>query len=133
MCPRRIAIGTLTPSAKHREELTEFPVAHDLIDEVTRILVSLMSTGDGTIERVAEQLGISRRTLQRRLHECGALFADIVASKRLELSSRYLGDRSLTLTQVAFQLGYSDLSAFSRAFRRWTGRSPLAFRRDLLS
>src|SRR5262245_32761286 len=114
------------------KERSDIRVPSDFVAKVTRMVVSMLSTGDGNVERVADRLGVSRRTLQRRLRDCGAVFNDIVTNTRLELSSLYLGDASLTLTEVAFRLGYSDLSAFSRAFRRWTGRSPIRFRRDLL-
>jgi AraC-like DNA-binding protein len=114
------------------EQLTKVPSAYDFADHVARIVMSSLSTGGVTIEYVASRLGSSPRTIQRRLHDRGLSFNDVVANTRLELSRRYLADPSLTLTDVAFLLGYSDLSAFSRAFRRWTGRTAIEFRRDQL-
>ena len=114
------------------ERLARLPAAYDFADHVARIVMSSLSSGDVTIEYVAARLGSSPRTIQRRLRDRGVSFADVVANTRLELSRRYLCDPSLTLTDVAFLLGYSDLSAFSRAFRRWTGRTAIEFRRDRL-
>ncbi len=108
------------------------PRAFDLVDHVARLVLSSLSTGDDSIEQVAAHLGASPRTVQRRLRDRGVVFNDMVASIRLELSHRYLSDPSLTLTDVAFLLGNSDLSAFSRAFRRWTGQTAIAYRRDQL-
>ncbi len=112
--------------------IANVPRAFDLVDHVARLVLSSLSTGDASIEQVASHLGASPRTVQRRLRDRGVVFNDMVASIRLELSHRYLSDPSLTLTDVAFLLGYSDLSAFSRAFRRWTGQTAIAYRRDQL-
>lgn len=115
------------------ERLATVPSANDFVDHATRIVMSSLRSGEVTIEHVAMKVGMSPRTIQRRLRDRGLSFHDVVANARLALSRRYLGDPSLTLTEVAFLLGYSDLSAFSRAFRRWTGRSAIEFRRDTLS
>jgi AraC-like DNA-binding protein len=67
--------------------------------------------------------------VQRRLAADELSFKAVVDETRLALAERYLADPALSLTETAFLLGYSDLSAFSRAFRRWTGRTALEFRR----
>lgn len=72
---------------------------------------------------------MSTRTLQRRLRERGIVFASLVDEVRRRLSARYLADSALTLGEIAWLLGYSESSAFNRAYRRWTGRSPSADRR----
>ncbi len=82
--------------------------------------------GGVTVEQAARQLGMSARTLQRRLHEEGTSFADIIDSTRHEMALAYLG-RGLPLPVVAELLGYSETSAFHHAFRRWTGQSPTQF------
>lgn len=114
------------------ERLAKLPVKVDLPDQIARIVMASLSTGDATIELVAARIGSSPRTIQRRLRDRGVAFNDMVANIRYDLSRRYLSDPSLSLTDVAFLLGYSDLSAFSRAFRRWAGRTAIAFRRDQL-
>jgi AraC-like DNA-binding protein len=112
------------------ERLAKVPV--DFPQQVARIVMSSLGTGDATVDYVASRVGSSPRTVQRRLRARGIAFNDLVADIRYDLSQSYLKDPSLTLTDVAFLLGYSDLSAFSRAFRRWAGRTAIAFRRDHL-
>jgi AraC-like DNA-binding protein len=84
--------------------------------------------GHPELERIARRLGMAGRTLQRRLAERGLVWKRLVEDVRRELALRYLND-TLPLTQVAFLLGYSELSAFYRAFRRWTGTTPAEYRR----
>jgi AraC-like DNA-binding protein len=97
--------------------------------QVRRAIAQSMRLGEVSIEHVALRLGASARTIQRRLQDRGQSFQGLVADTRLALSRRYLEDSSMSLTDVADRLGYSELSAFSRAFRRWTGVSALEFRR----
>lgn len=97
--------------------------------DVRQLVVGALGAGDVTIEAVAGRLGVAPRSLQRRLRDVGLSFQMLLAEARLDLARRHLADPSLTLTETAFLLGYADLSAFSRAFRRWTGKSPQAFRR----
>jgi AraC-like DNA-binding protein len=73
---------------------------------------------------------MSTRTLQRRLGECDILYARLVDDVRRQLSNRYLADANLSLGEIAYLLGYSESSAFNRAYRRWTGRTPSAARRS---
>ncbi len=77
---------------------------------------------------VAAKLGMSPRTLARRLSAEGLSFADIVVEVRSALATRYLADRSLTISQIAWLLGYAQVGTFTRAFRRWTGMAPTAAR-----
>lgn len=132
--PMQSASAELLTGALHEAELliSRLPVAFELTDQVARIVMSSLSTGNATIDHVAHLIGSSPRTIQRRLRDRGTSFNDVVANTRLELSRRYLCDTSLTLTDVALLLGYSDLSAFSRAFRRWTGHTAIEFRRGQL-
>jgi AraC-like DNA-binding protein len=67
---------------------------------------------------------MSPRTLTRRLAETGLSFSGVVRELRLALSHRYLADRELPISQVAWLLGYSEISGFTHAFRRWTGMTP---------
>lgn len=80
------------------------------------------------LERVAQTLSSTKRTLQRRLAEEGTSFEEIFDAVRRELAERYLNERRLSVQECAFLLGYSDLSAFHRAFSRWHGVSPTRFR-----
>ena len=88
----------------------------------------MLDRGDASIEHVARELGMSRQTLYRRLRAEGTTFEEILDAKRRQLAIRYLGlDRS-SVKAAAYRLGFSDPAAFSRAFKRWTGRSPSEFR-----
>ncbi|MDX2092508.1 MAG: AraC family transcriptional regulator [Kofleriaceae bacterium] len=102
---------------------------HGFDHQVRRAVASSLRSGEVTIEHIALRLGISTRTIQRRLQDRGQSFKDVVAETRLALSRRYLENSTMSLTDAAHLLGYSELSAFSRAFRRWTGVSALEFRR----
>jgi AraC-like DNA-binding protein len=96
----------------------------------TRIAESLCD-GAPDLALAARQLGMSVRTFQRRLDGHGVVWKALVAEVRRELAQRYLAEGSASLTEIAFLLGYSELSAFDRAFRRWTGSTPLAARKVL--
>jgi len=87
-----------------------------------------MAEGSADLRRTAEILNLSRRTLQRRLFEQGTTFGAELDSMRRELAVRLIRDRNLAIHDVSSMLGYSDTSAFSRAFRRWTSESPREYR-----
>jgi len=80
------------------------------------------------LEEVAKRVAMSSRTLQRRLHGAGTTFQELVDEARRRLAQGYLEDQGLTVGEVAYMLGYSEPSAFVRAFKRWTGRTPRQFR-----
>ena len=79
---------------------------------------------------VARTLGFGERTLRRRLDEEGSSYHEVLSQLRMELATRYLEDERLAIDEVAFLLGYSDRTAFNRAFRQWTDRTPAQFRRE---
>jgi AraC-like DNA-binding protein len=85
--------------------------------------------GQAQIERVALNLGMSDRTLSRRLVEEGTTYAAILDELRRDLSRQYLRDSSLSLNQIAWLLGYSEVTSYNHAFRRWTGDSPAKVRK----
>lgn len=88
-----------------------------------------LSAGVPGLSEVAKDLGMSGRTLQRRLAAEGLTFQSVVDDARRRLALRLLRQQAeVTLTEVTFMTGFSDQSAFTRAFRRWTGRTPGAFR-----
>jgi AraC-like DNA-binding protein len=103
------------------------------VDEVRTAIASSICDGRPKIGTIARRFGLSTRTFQRRLDEHRVVFKDLVEGVRRDLSLRYVGDGRTPLTDVAFLVGYSELSAFGRAFRRWTGSSPLTMRRNLVS
>ena len=97
-------------------------------ERVRRVLWSELAEAVPSLDGVAKALGASARTLQRQLREEQTTFAAVLAELRRELAPSLLRDGRLGVSEVAFLLGYEDPSAFQRAFRRWFGRSPRAFR-----
>ncbi len=102
----------------------------DIINRVTSVIVDMLPSGGVVDEKVAETLHMSVRNLQRRLKEVGTTFRTLLETVRKDLASIYVHDPDIELAEVAFLLGFSDQSAFSRAFRRWTGNSPSAIRKS---
>lgn len=105
------------------------PAPSGLEGRVRTVLDRLLPTGHADIDHVAPTLGMSRRTLQRRLGEEGLSFRRILSDLRQNRALRLLQDPALTLVEVALLLGYADETAFQRAFRRWRGTSPGRWRR----
>jgi AraC-like DNA-binding protein len=104
--------------------------ASSLIVQLRHLLADVLSRGVPEIEAVARRLAMSERTLRRRLEEEGTSFRELLDQTRAELARGYLRDPNLALSEVAFLLGFSEPSAFHRAFRRWTGQTPAEFRRN---
>ena len=94
-------------------------------------VASRLCDGHPTLQDLAPRLGVSARTLQRQLAERGLVYRDLVQQARHQLAFQYLERTDTDLTEIAFLLGYSELSAFAHAFRRWTGASPGAHRRSV--
>ena len=82
-----------------------------------------------TIQSIADELSMSSSTLKRRLTEEGTSFSEVLQGSLLDRAKMQLLDRSTSVSEVATELGYSDLTNFSHAFKRWTGSSPSHFRR----
>jgi AraC-like DNA-binding protein len=104
-------------------------VAEPFVARVENALAPLLPHGDARATQVASRLGFSQRTFARRLSEEGLTFSGVLNRLRLDLARRYLVDEKLSISKVAWLLGYQEVGAFSHAFRRWTGRSPSDFAR----
>lgn len=102
----------------------------DIIDRVTAAIVDMLPSGGIADEKIAESLNMSVRSLQRRLKEVGTTFRGILDMVRKDLAATYVRDPEIELAEIAFLLGFSEQSAFSRAFRRWTGTSPSEARKS---
>jgi len=87
-----------------------------------------LSSGEGTAEDTAKQLHMSSRTLQRKLAEANTSYLQLVDDTRKDLALRYIEDERRSVTDITFSLGFSQPSAFTRAFKRWTGLSPSDYR-----
>jgi AraC-like DNA-binding protein len=112
-----------------RHLFEENSTSSDFIIALRKTLLRLLPSGDMGVDKVAAALNISRRTLQRRLAEQGTQFLQILQELRAELAQQYLADERLSITDIAFLLGYMDQSSFSAAFRGWYGLSPRDFRK----
>ncbi len=108
--------------------LEELPQDESFTDRVRRIVWADLSEGQPSVARVASELAVSGRTLQRRLREEGHSFAELVETLRKQKAEALLKDKHLAIYEVGFLLGYSDATAFYRAFRRWHGKSPREYR-----
>ncbi len=101
----------------------------DLVAQVQRAICAEMKGEVPALSRVAVRLGMSTRNLQRHLHEEGTSFHKLLDKTCHQMAVHQVREQRLPLGEVAFLLGYSEVSAFHRAFRRWTGMSPAQFRR----
>jgi AraC-like DNA-binding protein len=96
----------------------------DIVNQTRTVIIDQLPSGSLGIISVADSLHLTPRTLRRRLAAEDKSFKQLVSEVRQDLATQYILDRTLTLTEISFMLGFSEASAFSRAFRNWTGRSP---------
>jgi AraC-like DNA-binding protein len=109
--------------------LAALPEQRSEIEQLRREIARLLVKGEGSIEHVARATGTSVRTLQRRLKNAGVNYNDLQNDVRKTLALNLLENETLALSEIAFSLGYSEVSAFNHAFRRWVGQSPGDYRR----
>ncbi len=109
-------------------ELEKLRAAPSLEELVRDAIAGALSDGVPKMATVARRLGMSERTLQRRLGEEGLSFQKLAAEARRALAARLLSESGYSLAEVAFLTGFSEQSAFNRAFKRWTNRTPASFR-----
>lgn len=112
------------------KELAELADDQGLNRRVRIQISQALSEGVPTVADVADRLGLSGRTLQRRLAEQGHAFQDLVDEARQELANRLLRRTDYALAEVAFLTGFAEQSTFTRAFKRWSGQTPATYRRD---
>lgn len=111
--------------------LRELPPSDDFVSRVRGAISQQLGDGEPSTARIARSLGTSERTLQRRLSEAGHTFANLLDEARAATAKAHLRDPAMSLSSIAFLLGFADQSAFTRAFRRWTGDTPSAFRNGI--
>lgn len=110
------------------EGLRRAAPARDFCGSLRQVIGSLLPSGNPSLAAAADAAGFSLRTLQRRLNEAGCSYSQLLEEARHQAALRLLGDRSVKIVDVAFELGYADPANFTRAFRRWTGTSPRSAR-----
>jgi AraC-like DNA-binding protein len=130
--PRRDPMLHKLLLAHARDVASRLPES-DFLSTLQGAIISCMHQGDPSIGRVAARLALTTRTLQRRLEAESIAFQDVLEQLRHETALRYLENTRLSLTEISALLAYADSSAFGRAFRRWTGRSPAAYRVEQLT
>ncbi len=108
-----------------------FDKESQLVSTVYREIIRQTSTSTPNIGQVASSIGMSERTLRRHLSNEGISFQEAKNIARRKWARYYLAKSSMSLTEIAFELGFSELSAFSRAFRHWVGETPQAYRNRL--
>lgn len=107
-----------------RRRLSELDATATTSERVRAVLLELLPGNAATIEKAAERLGMSKRTLQRRLEDEGANFRTLVNATRENLARHYLGSTQMSGGEIAFLLGFEDPNSFYRAFQAWTGQTP---------
>jgi AraC-like DNA-binding protein len=96
--------------------------------KVENAIASVLLHGKVLVEDVARGLGMSERTLARKLSDEGLNFTQILQQLRRDLAVRYLDDRKLSVSKIAWLLGFREVSAFTHAYKRWTGKTPRQMR-----
>jgi AraC-like DNA-binding protein len=104
----------------------------DLKQQVEHLISNHLTSGAITAKNVAQELAMSERTLARRLAKRGTTFGQLVDNVRRGLAERYLSEPGARANQISYMLGYRDPAAFTTAFRRWTGKSPMQYRASVL-
>jgi AraC-like DNA-binding protein len=104
--------------------LSRLPRGADLIERTRRAIGGRLRGGDPSLEGVARELGMSERSLQRHLRELGSSFNALADEVREATARLYLEQPDMALTEIGFLLGFSEQSAFTRAYKRWTGHTP---------
>ena len=99
-----------------------------LTARVEQLVARRLGEADISLPAIAGALGMSPRSLSRKLAARGTSFQQVTDRLRRDLALHYVGEAGLSVTETAFRLGYAEVSCFSRAFRRWTGQSPQAVR-----
>ena len=119
---------------RHAERLMADLNRHETFhDRVRGMIIDGLADGTGTADAIAARLHMSRRTLLRKLEREGTTFKELADNTRRQFAMRYLEAGELDASEIATMLGFAQPSAFHRAFRRWTGTTPLAYRRAFVA
>ncbi|UPT62156.1 MAG: AraC family transcriptional regulator [Hyphomonadaceae bacterium JAD_PAG50586_4] len=118
----RYVFGVLT---EHADALMkELEASETIRGRVERLIMPMLHTGEIGVDTISAQLGVSRQTLYRNLKSEDVTFEQVLDDLRHRLALEYLRGRKASVTDTAYLVGFSDPAAFSRAFKRWTGKSP---------
>jgi AraC-like DNA-binding protein len=114
------------------EQYKEFENAKALKERIRSFLLANAYLGIPSLEQLAANFNTSPRSLQRKLQEEGVTYQEVADSIRKSLALHYLSSGS-PVKEISYILGYNELSAFSRAFKRWTGRTPVTYQQAGIS
>lgn len=131
-CPVRGADAVIYKALEERVAALESQGVGDVAAQVRRVLRNLLFHGRGSIDEVARVFEVRKRTLNRRLRERGLTFQELVEETRYHIARQMLRETGLDILAIAAVLDYSDAAAFTRAFRRWSGTTPSAWRAGVL-
>ncbi|HSS02737.1 MAG TPA: helix-turn-helix transcriptional regulator [Kofleriaceae bacterium] len=123
--------SALTEGAVHRI-LDALPEEVSFLDRVRRTILEELGLGEPKLARLAQRMQLSERTLQRWLQRERTSVQALIDGARRELALRQLASTSQSIAQIAHQVGFAEVRAFHRAFKRWTGSTPAAYRRSVL-
>lgn len=112
------------------QELQAVTREQSLEEQTKQVIARALSEGLPKMEEVARRLGISVRSLHRRLADHGLTFQALTEDTRRDLAEGLLRDERYALSEIAFLTGFSEQSSFNRAFKRWSGETPANFRRQ---
>jgi AraC-like DNA-binding protein len=113
-----------------RRSMSQLKTSDALADRITLLISSSLGRSDVSADKLASHLGMSRRTLHRRLLDQGTSLSRLHDMVVLQVAKESLRDTTVSITELAQKLGYSDASAFHKAFKRLTGLAPLRYRRQ---
>jgi AraC-like DNA-binding protein len=109
----------------HAEELLQYlERSKTTRGRIESLLIPILHTGEASVDLIASKMGISRQTLFRKLKAEGLTFEKMLDELRHKLALHYLSGKKVSVNETAYLVGFSDPASFSRAFKRWTGRSP---------
>lgn len=123
----RFVFGVLSRHAD--AQLEALKTSHATRAKVESLIMPVLHTGEAGVDRIAGLMGVTRQTLHRRLKAEGVTFAQVLNELRQRLALQYLANPRVSINETAFLVGFSEPAAFSRAFKRWTGKSPREMRR----
>jgi AraC-like DNA-binding protein len=124
--------GAHAELARHNDEIVQRYLERlqrdDIIGRARSAITGLLSQGEPAAPVVAAALHLSERSLQRKLAEAGSRYSELLRDTRYQLARSYLRDPRVSIGEIAWLLGFADQSSFTRAFKRWEGCSPSAYR-----
>jgi AraC-like DNA-binding protein len=123
--------GLVSLAERHLERQTdELPPVETFPGRVRRVLLEELQLGEPTLARVAARLRMSERTVQRRLGDDGTSMQALLDEVRCQIAVRQLAGSRRTIAEISYAVGFAEVRAFHRAFKRWTGLTPAAYRQS---